>query len=163
MSSPKKKAAPGEKLICRNARALQRYEIEERLEAGLVLAGSEVKSLRLGRGDLEGSFASFTPSHEAVLHGFYIPPYEAASVFGHEPKRTRKLLLHRSEVDKWDSRVRMRGYSIIPLRVYFKDGWVKVELGLAKGRRQGDEREKIKREVDLKEARAAIRGAKVRR
>jgi SsrA-binding protein len=164
MSKPAKKgAAPGETLVCRNARATQRYEIEERIEAGLVLSGSEVKSLRLGRGDLEGSFATFTTEGEALLHRFYIPPYEPASVFGHDPRRTRKLLLHASEIEKWQGRVTMRGYAIVPVRVYFKNGWVKVELGLGKGKRLGDDREKIRRESDLKEARAAMKNVKGRR
>jgi SsrA-binding protein len=163
-----KKTAPGagaggEKLVARNPKATQRYEIEERVEAGLVLSGSEVKSLRAGRADLEGSFARIEGS-EMFLHNVYIPPYEAANAFGHEPRRMRKLLLKSSEIERWQGRVTMRGYAIVPMRIYFKKSWVKVELGLGKGKKLGDDREKIRRDVDLKEARAAIRsGARARK
>lgn len=147
----------GEKLICRNAKATFRYEIEERLEAGLVLTGSEVKVLRLGRGDLEGAFA-MVEGNEVFLHRMHIPGYDKALNFGHEPRRGRKLLLSRTQIDKWRNRVLAKGYTLVPIRVYFKDGWVKVEIGLAKGKREGDEREKIRKEVDLKEAKKAMRG-----
>ncbi len=145
----------GEKLICRNAKATFRYEIEERLEAGLVLTGSEVKVLRLGRADLEGAYASFE-GNEVFLHKMHIPGYEKATAFGHEPRRGRKLLLSRTQIDKWRSKVAAKGYTVVPIRVYFKDGWVKAEIGLAKGKKDGDDREKIRREVDVKEAKRAM-------
>lgn len=150
---PPDKAA--EKPICRNARAGTRYEIDERLEAGIVLAGSEVKSLRAGRADLEGAFAIFD-GEELFLKNAFIAPYEQAGVFGHEPKRSRKLLLHKGEIEKWRGRTTLRGLTIVPMRMYFKGSHVKVELGLGRGRKSGDEREKIKRDVEMKEARAAI-------
>lgn len=145
----------GEKLIARNPRATQRYDLEERLEAGIVLTGSEVKSLRAGKADLEAAFARIE-NGEVFLHNFYIAPYEAANAFGHDPRRTRKLLLHAREIEKWSGRVTTKGYTLVPVRVYLKNGRFKVELGLGKGRKLGDEREKIKREVDMKEARAAM-------
>lgn len=145
----------GEKLIARNPRATQRYEIEERLEAGIVLTGSEVKSLRAGKADLEAAFARLE-NGEAFLHNLYIATYEAAAVFGHDPRRTRKLLLHAREIEKWSGRVATKGYAIVPVRLYLKSGRFKVELALGKGRKSGDEREKIKKDVDLREAREAM-------
>ncbi len=160
---PTKESA--EKLVARNQRALHRFDIEERIEGGLALVGSEVKSLRRGRADLEGSFATLT-NGECFLHNAFIAPYEQASVWGHEPKRTRKVLLHGSEIEKWAGRITMRGYTIVPLRIYFKKGRAKVELGLGKGKKLGDDREKMKRKIDLDEARAAmarVRGREVGR
>ena len=145
----------GEKLIARNPRATQRYDLEEKLEAGIVLVGSEVKSLRAGKADLEAAFAR-VENGEMFLHNFYIQSYEAANAFGHEPRRTRKLLLHAREIEKWSGRVSTKGYAIVPVRVYLKNGRFKVELGLGRGKKLGDDREKIKREVDMKEARAVM-------
>lgn len=152
-------AAGTEKPIARNQRALTRFDIEERLECGLVLMGSEVKSLRLGRADMEGSFATFTRG-ECILHNLFIAPYEQATVWGHEPKRARKVLLHKGQIEKWSGRITMRGYTIVPLRLYFKKGLAKVELGLGKGKKVGDDREKLKKKVELDEARAAIERSK---
>lgn len=144
-----------EKPICKNARATTRYEIDERMEAGIVLKGSEVKSLRAGRADLEGSFAIFD-GDELFLKNAFIAPYEQAGTFGHEPKRSRKLLLHHGELEKWRGRTTLRGLTIVPIRMYFKGSHVKVEIGLGRGRKSHDDREKIKRDVDMKEARAAM-------
>lgn len=157
-----KKEGEGLDLIARNAKATQRYEIEERVEAGLVLTGSEVKSLRMRRADLEGSFARIE-RNEMFIYAMHIAPYEQATVWGHEPKRTRKLLLHRGEIEKWFGRVTMRGYAIVPMRLYFRNGHAKVELGLGKGRRIGDERHELRKEADMKEARAEIARTKGRR
>jgi SsrA-binding protein len=162
MSKPKEKskAGAGELLVCRNPKAQHDYEIEERLEAGVVLTGSEVKSLRARRANLEGSYASVT-GRELFLHSVHIAPYEQAGPFGHEPKRTRKLLAHREEIKRLTGKLAERGYTLIPLSIYFKEGRAKVELGLGKGRKKGDRREEIRRDVDMKEARAAIsRGAR---
>ncbi len=153
---------PGaEKQVARNARALHRYEIEDRLEAGLVLMGSEVKSLRAGHADLEGAFATMS-NGEVWIHGLFIAPYERATVWGHEPKRTRKALLHAHEIEKWQGRMTMRGYTIVVLRLYFKNGRAKVELGLGKGRKLGDDREKLKKKADMDEAREAVNRSKRR-
>ena len=108
-----------EKPIARNSKATVRYDIEEKLEVGIVLKGSEVKSLRMGRCDLEGSFAFFE-NDELFLKNAFIAPYEQAGVFGHEPKRNRKLLLHAREIEKWRGRITMRGYSMVPIRMYFR-------------------------------------------
>ncbi len=150
-----KKQPPGEILVCRNPKATKAYEIEERLEAGMVLTGSEVKSLRARRADLEGAYAAIERG-ELVLHKMHIAPYEHAGAFGHEPKRSRKLLVNKRELERWEGRLTTRGYTIVPLSVYFKKGWAKVELGLGKGRKVTDKREDLKREADLREARAAM-------
>lgn len=148
-----------EKLIARNQRALTRFDIEDRIEGGMVLMGSEVKSLRNGRADLEGAFATIT-NGECFLHGLFIAPYEQATVWGHEPKRTRKVLLHKSQIEKWSGRITMRGYTLVPLRLYFKNGRAKVEIGLGKGRKLGDDREKMKKKIELDEARTAVQRTK---
>lgn len=152
-------AAANEKLIARNQRALTRFDIEDRIEGGLVLMGSEVKSLRLGRADLEGAFATIT-NGECFLHNLFIAPYEQATVWGHEPKRVRKVLLHAAQIEKWTGRITMRGYTLVPIRLYFKNGRAKVEIGLGKGRKIGDDREKMKKKVELDEARNAIQRGK---
>ena len=156
-----KKRNEGETLVCRNSKATQRFEIEERVEAGIVLSGSEVKSLRDGRADLDASFASIDQG-EVYLHRCYIAPYGPATAFGHEPRRTRKLLLSAREIERWSGRTTERGYTIVPLRIYFKNGWAKVELGLGKGKRLGDDREKLRKEADMEEARAAMTRVKSR-
>ena len=152
------KGVPGmEKLVCRNPKATLRYEISDRIEAGMVLVGSEVKSLRSGRGDLDGAYCSIDKD-QLYLHKMHIPPYEqAGNYFGHEIRRSRKLLVHRHEIEKMRGKLTTRGYALIPLQVYFKNGVAKVQLGLGIGKKKGDEREKIRRMEDLKEARDAMR------
>ena len=157
-----KKTPPDEELVVRNARAVQRYEIEEKLEAGIALMGSEVKSLRQRRAQLEGAFVTLKPGN-ATLHGLHIQPYVQAATFGHEPARVRKLLMHAREIERWMGRLSAQGYTVVPIRVYFKKGLAKVELGLGRGKKAGDEREKIKRATDLKEARAMIQAGKGKR
>ena len=152
-----KKKQLGELLVCRNPKARQRYEIEETLEAGMVLKGSEVKSLRMRRADLEGSYATIERG-EAWLHKMHIAPYEQAGpYFGHEPKRKRKLLMKRHQIEKWQGKLTTKGFAIVPLAVYFKGGYAKVELGLGKGRKVHDKRHEIKRQQDLREAREAMK------
>ncbi len=144
-----------ELLVCRNPKAARRYDIEDRFEAGMVLYGSEVKSLRARRANLEGSYARLDAG-ELFLYGMHIAPYDQAGHAGHEPLRRRKLLMHRHEIEKLRGRLTTKGYALIPLQVYFKNGVAKVQLGLGRGRKKGDEREAIRRQEDLKEARAAI-------
>jgi SsrA-binding protein len=155
MGDARNNATKTEVLVCRNPKATQRYDIEDRLECGIVLSGSEVKSLRKKGGDLEAAHARLS-NGELFLVGMYIAPYDQATAFGHEPRRTRKLLANAREIEKWVSKITMRGYAMVPIRVYFKGSWCKVELGLGKGRKHGDEREKIKADVDRKEARTAM-------
>jgi SsrA-binding protein len=150
-----KETDTGELLVCRNPKALHDYDIEDRLEAGLVLTGSEVKSLRARRADIESAYASIDDL-ELYLHGMHIAPYEQAGAFGHEPKRKRKLLVHKQEVKRLLGKLAQRGYTLVALRVYFKDGRAKIELGVGKGKKLGDRRQDLRREADMREARAAM-------
>jgi SsrA-binding protein len=148
-----------ELLVCRNPKAAQRYDIEERLEAGMVLYGTEVKSLRARRANLEGAYCRID-HEELFLYGMHIAPYEQAGHSGHEPQRRRKLLVHKREIEKLRGRLTMRGYALVPLQVYFKNGVAKVQLGLGRGKKKGDQRETIRRREDLKEARSAMQRQK---
>jgi len=150
-----KKPTSGELVVSTNHRAHKTYEIEETIEAGLVLRGSEVKSLRAKHVDLEGAYAAIT-NGEAFLEKMHVGPYEQAGGFGHELKRPRKLLLNRAEIERLIGKLAIRGYSLVPLRIYFKGGRAKVELGLGKGKKSSDRREDIKRELDMREARDAM-------
>lgn len=132
-----------EKLICSNPKAFHDYFIEERYEAGIVLAGAEVKSLRLGKANIKDSHA-LIKEEEAFLLNLHITPYQKIDRFTPEPDRTRKLLLHKAEIEKLFGKMKEKGYSLIPLKLYFKDDKVKVELGLAKGKKLYDKRESIK-------------------
>jgi SsrA-binding protein len=146
-------------LVCRNPKAAQRYDIEERLEAGMVLHGTEVKSLRNRRANLEAAFCRID-NDELFLYGMHIAPYEQGGHAGHETQRRRKLLVHRREIEKLRGRLTSRGMALVPLQVYFKNGVAKVQLGLGRGKKKGDDREAIKRQEDLKEARAAMQRRK---
>jgi len=135
-----------------NRRARHDFHIEETVEAGLVLTGSEVKALRDGKANLKDSYGRIH-NDEAWLLNAHISPYGPASQFGHEPTRTRKLLLHRREIERLAGKVKERGFTLIPLRLYFKNGRVKVELGLARGKKLYDKRaairdREVKRELD---------------
>ncbi|HVZ32161.1 MAG TPA: SsrA-binding protein SmpB [Polyangiaceae bacterium] len=149
----------GELIVCRNPKAAARFVIEERLEAGMQLAGSEVKSLRDRKADLEGAYARIE-NGELFLHKMYIGPYAQATVFAHEPKRSRKLLAHRHELEKLTGKLAVRGYTLVPIQVYFKHGRAKIELGLARAKDMEDKREDIKRKLALREAKDAVRKAK---
>lgn len=146
--------ATGERLVASNRKARHEFFIEETYEAGLVLTGTEVKSLRAGRASIQESFARAEDGEIWVYH-MTIPPYEAGNIFNHDPLRPRKLLLHRREVDRLYGRVQQKGYTLIPLRVYFRRGIAKLELGLARGKRQYDKRAAIaEREADRRIERA---------
>ena len=140
----------GEKLICNNKRAYHDYFIEEKFEAGMVLRGTEVKSLRAGKASLNESFMMVREG-EAFLHNLTISQYEFGNIQNHQPDRNRKLLLHRKEIDRLYARIREQGYSVVPLRLYFKDGLVKVEIGLAKGKKNYDKREDLKKKDSQRE------------
>jgi SsrA-binding protein len=147
----------GEKLICSNKKAYHDYFIEEKLEAGMVLKGTEVKSLRLGKANLNDAFA-MVKGGEAFLHNLHISPYDFGNRENHDPERMRKLLLHKKEIVKLFSKVREQGYSIIPLRLYFKEGMVKAELGLAKGKKLYDKREDMKKKDHQRDMAQALKG-----
>lgn len=146
----------GERIVTVNRKARHDYEILEIFEAGIALVGSEVKSLRAGRANLKDSFARIEKG-ELFLVNAHISPYEAASRFGHDPERARKLLLHRAEIDKLTGKVNERGLTLVPLKIYFKNGRAKVELGLGRGKKAYDKRESIKRREMLRETDRAIR------
>ena len=131
------------KVIASNRRARRNYAVVETLEAGIALLGSEVKALREGRIDLKDSYALIRGG-EAFLIGSYIGPYEFSRDGGHEPERERKLLLHRREIDRIAGQVAEKGLTLVPLQVYLKDGKVKVEIGLAKGKTSYDKRQTLR-------------------
>ena len=134
--------APKEKLIVDNRRARHDYHLSEKVEAGLVLSGTEVKSLRTGKATLQQAFAEVREG-EAWLHGVHIPEYTQGNRSNHDPDRPRKLLLHRREIDRMYGQVREKGYTVVPTRLYFKEGRVKVELALARGKELRDKRRDI--------------------
>ena len=135
-------ADQGKKIIASNRRARHDYAIEDTVEAGLVLTGTEVKSLRAGRATLTEGFGQIT-NNEAWLHGVHIPQYTQGTWTNHEPRRTRKLLLHRREIDRLASSIHERGLTLVPLSLYFSGGKVKIELGLARGKRAYDKRQDL--------------------
>jgi SsrA-binding protein len=146
--------AAGEKLIAENRKARHEYHLLERVEAGLVLTGSEVKSLRQGGAQIQRSFADIRDG-ELWLVGAHIAAYDQAATENHDPERDRKLLLHRREIDGLRGKVQERGFTLVPTRLYFKDGRAKVELALAKGKDVRDRRREIsKREADRQIERA---------
>jgi SsrA-binding protein len=146
-----------EPLIVKNRRAFFDYEIDERFEAGIVLSGSEVKSMRAGKIDVSDSYVAVERG-EAWLKQMFVAPFEQARAFPHEPRRSRKLLLHAREIEEIGQALARGGFTAVPLRLYFKDGRVKVEVGVGKGKKTFDKRADIaKRDAD-REARVAIRG-----
>ncbi len=132
------------KIIAENRKARYEYFIEDKVEAGLVLKGTEVKSLRQGRASLKDAYAKIKKG-EIYVHQMHISPYPFAYYDNHDPLRIRKLLMHRYEIKKLYSKLNERGYALIPLRLYFREGKVKMMLGLAKGKRKYDKRETIRR------------------
>ena len=145
-----------DKSIATNRKALFNYEIFDRAEAGMVLVGSEVKSIREGGLNFRDSFVEFRKG-EMWLVGCRIGPYSHGNIQNHSDDRDRKLLLHKREILKMGGRATEKGYTIIPLRAYFKDGRVKVEIGLARGKKSHDKRESIKRKDIERETRQAVR------
>ena len=145
----------GHKVVAQNKKARHDYLIEDTYEAGLVLQGTEVKSLRAGRASLVDGFAE-VHNGEAFLHGVHIPVYAEGTWTNHEPRRVRKLLLNRHEIDKIESRVNDRGLTLVPLSLYFKDGRAKVEIALAKGKRSYDKRHALAERQANREAEQAM-------
>jgi SsrA-binding protein len=149
-------AEQARKVIARNRRATHDYQIEDVVEAGLVLTGTEVKSLRAGRASLADSYGQVSDS-EIWLHGLHIPAYVHGTWTNHEPRRVRKLLLHRKEIDQLSRTTAERGLTLIPLSLYFKDGKVKVELALARGKRAYDKRHALAAKDAAREVDRALR------
>jgi SsrA-binding protein len=145
----------GRKLIAQNKKARHDYHIEDTYEAGLVLQGTEVKSLRMGRASLVDGFADIE-NHEIWLHGVHIPEYAQGTWTNHAARRKRKLLLNRVEIDKIERRVSDKGLTIVPLSLYFKDGRAKVEIALARGKKSWDKRHTLREKQADREAEAAV-------
>lgn len=139
------------KLIANNKKAYHDYFIEDTYEAGIALAGTEVKSLRMGKCSIKESFIRIEKG-EMLIYGMHISPYEKGNIFNKDPLRVRKLLLHKKEIDKIYGKMREKGITVVPLRVYFSDSLVKVEIGLAKGKKLYDKREDIAKKDQRREA-----------
>lgn len=142
------------KIVCQNKKAYHDYQIEETVEAGIQLLGTEVKSLREGKANLKDSYVLIKNS-EALLFNCHISPYSHGNIMNQDPLRTRKLLLHKKEIEHLRGKVQQRGYTLIPLKIYFKGPYAKVEIGLARGKRLYEKREAIKE----REAKRAIEKA----
>ena len=141
----------GVKLIANNKKAYHDFFIEEKYEAGIALAGTEVKSLRMGKCSIKESFIRIEDS-EVYIYQMHISPYEKGNIFNKDPLRVRKLLLHKYEINKLIGKQQQKGYTVVPLQVYFKDGLVKLEIGLAKGKKLYDKREDIAKKDVRREA-----------
>jgi SsrA-binding protein len=146
----------GRKVIASNRKARHDYLIDDVYEAGIVLMGTEVKALRAGRASLADSFASVSDAGEVWLEKVHIPEYTQGTWTNHETRRRRKLLLHRDEIEKIASVTREKGLTIIPLALYFKDGRVKVEIGVARGKKNYDKRQALRERQDRREADRAM-------
>lgn len=151
-----KRAEPGIKVVATNRKARHDYTIEDTIEAGIVLVGSEIKSIRDGRINLRDGYAAVEDG-EVWLHNTHIAPYDPASHYGHDPRRKRKLLLHRRQIGRLANRVQEKGYTLVPLRVYLRNNLAKVELALARGKRQYDKRAAIAEREDRRRAERALR------
>ena len=141
----------GNKLIANNKKAYHDYFIEEQYEAGVALHGTEVKSLRQGRCSIKESFVRIE-NNEVVIYGMHISPYEKGNIFNRDPLRVKKLLLHRYEINKLQGKIAEKGYTLVPLKVYLKDSLIKVEIGLAKGKKLFDKRADIAKKDMRREA-----------
>jgi SsrA-binding protein len=148
---------PGIKLIASNKKAYHDYFIEETMEAGIVLQGTEVKSLREGRANLRDSYAEFRDG-ELFLIGVHISPYTSGNIFNHEPVHDRKLLLHKLQLRRLAGKAIATGYTLVPTRLYFKDGRAKVEIALAKGKATYDKRQTLAKKDAQREIDRALRG-----
>lgn len=151
-----KKPASNIKVIAKNKKAFFEYFIEEKYEAGIALQGSEVKSLRDGQASLSDAYAMIKNNEAWLLHA-HIAPYAPSAIFNHEPKRARKLLLHKAQILKLLGKLKEKGLTLIPTMLYFKQGRAKVELGLAKGKKKYDKRTAIKARENKRELSRAVR------
>jgi len=144
------------KVVATNRKAFHEYQFHDTFEAGLVLKGSEIKSIRAGRVSLQDGFVAFEEG-EAWLINVHIAPYDPASQQNHEPKRKRKLLLHRREIERLQSRAQEKGFTVIPTKLYLKDGRAKVEIGLARGKRLYDKREALAKRDSKRQVERALK------
>ena len=156
MAVKKKKSNDGRRVICENRRARHDYHVIESLEAGVVLSGSEVKSLRAGKAHLTDSYVRIERG-EMWLVNAHIAMYEQANRYNHESRATRKLLVKRKEIESWHRRIREKGLTGVPLEMYFKGSWVKVKVALVKGKAEHDKRHALREKQDRREMDRAIR------
>jgi SsrA-binding protein len=152
----KKAEQTGEKMVCQNRKARHEYLIEETMEAGLELKGTEVKSLRQGQGSIAEAYAQIK-GREVWLQQFHIPPYEHGNRFNVDPVRPRRMLLHRHEIERLAGAVSRKGYTLVPLQVYFTRGLVKIRLGLARGKKLMDKRQALKERDQKRQIDRAMR------
>jgi len=141
----------GNRLIANNKKAYHDYFIEDSFEAGVSLHGTEVKSLRMGKCSIKESFIRIERG-EVFIYGMHVSPYEKGNIFNKDPLRVRKLLLHRYEINKIQGKIAEQGYTLVPLKVYFKNSLVKIEIGIAKGKKQYDKRQDIAKKDQRREA-----------
>ena len=145
------KGKESQKLIANNKKAYHEYFLEEKYEAGIALHGTEVKSLRMGKCSIKEAFIKIE-NDEVIIYGMHVSPYEKGNIFNKDPLRVKKLLLHKYEINKLLGKIKEKGYTLVPLQVYFKDGKVKVEIGLARGKKLYDKREAIAKKDQRREA-----------
>ena len=146
----------GKKIVANNKKAFFDYFIEETYEAGVSLAGTEVKSLRMGKGSIKEAFIRIEKG-EVYLYGMHISPYEKGNIFNKDPLRVRKLLMHKYEINKLLGKIKEKGYTLVPLNIYFKGSLVKMEIGLARGKKLYDKRETIAKKDQKREAERELR------
>lgn len=154
---PKAKAKEDKVVVATHRKARHHYEILESFEAGLALRGSEVKSLRGGKASLDGCFGR-VDNGELYLFNFYIPPYQFTTQDAPDPRRSRKLLLHKKEIGRIAGKLQTKGLTLVPLEVYFRRGWAKVALGLARGKKDADRREEMTKKTLAREAEKSFKG-----
>ncbi|GAA0404924.1 SsrA-binding protein SmpB [Streptomyces thioluteus] len=161
MGKQQKEKEPGRKLVAQNKKARHDYHLLTTYECGMVLTGTEVKSLRQGRSSLVDGFVQIDGG-EVWLHNVHIPEYAQGTWTNHSARRKRKLLMHRAEIDKLESKSGETGHTIVPLALYFKDGRAKVEIALAKGKKEYDKRQTLREKTDRRESDRAIAAARRR-
>ncbi len=142
--------------IANNRRAFHDYEILDRLECGISLVGSEVKSLRAGRASIQEAYVSFERGEAFLVHA-HIPMYPQAGPLNHSPERKRRLLMKHKEISKWSKKSDAKGYTVVPLQLYFSGSWIKVEIGYGRGRKQYDKRQKLKAQDHKRDMARAVR------
>ena len=146
----------GKKIISTNRKAFHEYHIFDKFNAGMVLTGSEIKSIRKGAINLKDSFVKIDDA-EVFLYNCHISPYEQGNRYNHEEKRTRKLLLNKKEIDKLIGRIKKDGYAIVPLEVYLENGWAKIEIALAKGKKLYDKRDDLAKKAQARDIDRAVK------
>ena len=145
-------AKSNDKMVANNKKAYHDYFILDKIETGIALHGTEVKSLRMGKCSIKESFVTISNKGEILINHMHISPYEKGNIFNKDPLRTRKLLLHKSEISKMIGQINQKGYTLIPLKVYFSGSLVKVQIGLCKGKKLYDKRQDISKRDQLREA-----------